>query len=452
MKIDSKEATWRADLGALYVAAVAAGDPERLTAASLRAGAVEFAGAPSLLVAGAGKAAAKMARAVERELAGRRLHGLVIAAEAPPFDLERIAVEAARHPLPDERGERATARLLARLDDHPGMPLLFLLSGGASSLLVQPRPPVTLGEKVAVTDLLLRSGADIQAMNTVRKHLSLVKGGGLLRRAGPRPVVALMLSDVVGNDPSVIGSGPTAADPTTYADAEAVLRDLNLWDRVPDSVRAVIEDGLAGRLPETLKDGDPELSDCANIVIGDNRTALEGAAAAARRRGFEVAVEVEPLTGDTVEAARAWLRRVADIAAGVRRDRPWCVISGGETTVRVRGRGRGGRNQEFALALVEPLRECQCVVLSAGTDGIDGPTDAAGALVSGSSARRAQEKGLDPHAALADNDSYTFFSELGDSYRSGATGTNLMDVKIAVGLGPLPSRGTRPRGAPPAAR
>ena len=432
----------------MFAAAVAAGDPHRLTEECLRADG-SFSGAAScgarnggILIVAAGKAAGAMAAAAERTLDSRSRRGIAIVPQRPGFDLEHVRIAVARHPVPDQRGERATARVCRMLEERAGNPLLCLLSGGASSLLVRPRPPVTLADKASATELLLRSGADIQAMNTVRKHLSLVKGGGLLRYGGPRRVLTLMLSDVVGDDPSVIGSGPTVADPTTFADALRVLRDQGVLARVPAAVRALLTDGVAGRVGETVKPGDRELDACRNVIIGSNRTALDGAAAAARRRGYFVIVEKDALSGDTTVAARAWWERVARLVASAPANQPWCVISGGETTVRVRGGGRGGRNQEFALALVARLRGCDCVVLSAGTDGIDGPTDAAGAFVTGGTAERAAASGLDPDRFLAANDSYAFFAALGDLHRCGATGTNLMDIKIAAGPS-APPRATR---------
>jgi hydroxypyruvate reductase len=318
------------------------------------------------------------------------------------------------------------------LKENPDDPVLFLLSGGASSLLVQPRAPVTLNEKAAVTGLLLRSGADIQGINTVRKHLSGVKGGGLLRHIGPRPVLAFLLSDVIGDDPSVIGSGPTAADPTTFADAEAVLCDNSVISAVPPAVVSILREGQAGRVVETIKPGAPELARVENVVIGSNRTALDGAAEAARDLGYRVVVETEPLAGDTRKGARSWFERVRRQLAAEPKDSRVCIIAGGETTVEVVGNGKGGRNQEFALTLVEPLAGGEIAVLSAGTDGVDGPTEAAGAFADGDTAARADAKGLPVSDFLSRNDSYSFFAALRDLLVCGPTGTNLMDIKIAL--------------------
>jgi glycerate 2-kinase len=291
-----------------------------------------------------------------------------------------------------------------------------------------------LADKIALTRQLLESGASIDEFNTVRKHLSEIKGGGLLR-AAQAPMVGLLISDVVGDAPSTIGSGPAAADPTTFADAQAILRRYGLLRRVPRSVRELLEAGLAGRVPDTVKPGSLDARRCRNFVVGSNRVALDGAAKAARAAGWTVRLETEPIVGDTTAAAAqfaARLRALARATAGA----PLCVLAGGETTVRVHGTGRGGRNQEFALALAEAIAGTAIVVLSAGTDGIDGPTDAAGAFVDGTTLARATERGLGAAAALAANDSHTFFAALGDLLRCGPTGTNVMDIKIAL----LPSR------------
>jgi len=250
-----------------------------------------------------------------------------------------------------------------------------------------------------------------------------------LLRAARAPMVGLLISDVVGDDPSTIGSGPTAADPTTFADADAVLRRYALRQRVPTSVREVLDAGFAERIPDTLKPGSVEARRCRNFVIGSNRIALDGAAAAARAAGWAVHVEAAPIVGETTDAALQFAARLHNLAEA---HGPLCVLAGGETTVRVRGSGRGGRNQEFALALAGAIAGEAIAVLSAGTDGIDGPTDAAGAFVDGTTLERARQRGLSSAAALAANDSYPFFAALGDLLRCGPTGTNVMDIKIAL--------------------
>ena len=371
-----------------------------------------------------------MARGCELVLGERRVHGLVIAPDGCECSLTALHVHPAGHPLPDERGIIGTERICRALEVNQSDPVICLISGGASSLLVAPSPPLTLTDKMAVYRLLLACGADIQRVNTVRKHLSAVKGGGLLRRARARPLTTLVISDVVGNDPSVIGSGPTIPDPSTFADAVEILAHYELLDLIPPPARRVLESGVAGLVPETVKPGDPTSCGTETYIVGSNELALAAAATAARRLGYEPLIAPTPLTGDTASAALHWARHTCRSVAGQRR----CAIAGGETTVTVRGDGTGGRNQEFALALVAALARLDVAVLSAGTDGIDGPTDAAGAFVDSHTNARALEMGLDPRDALSRNDSYPFFDRLGDLFRSGPTGTNVMDLKLAIGV------------------
>jgi hydroxypyruvate reductase len=429
--IFTSEASRRArrDLVQIYRAAVAAVDPAALVCRHLRA---EFATSQAgrLLVVGGGKAAARMAAGCEAALGPRVIGGLVIVPDGCGVALEVVTVRSAGHPIPDQRGVAATAELCRILSDASAPAVLCVVSGGASSVLVSPRAPVTLEEKMNVSRLLLACGADIEEFNTVRKHLSSVKGGGLLRIGTTRPLVTLVLSDVIGDDPSVIGSGPTTPDASSFADALAILRKHALVDHVAASVRSVLERGASGALPETVKPGDPEADGASTTVIGNNRLALQAAAEAARRLGYEPYIDATTLVGDTAAAARHWLHGVRRRIDGSRA----CVIAGGETTVVVRGQGRGGRNQEFALALVEPIAGASAVILSAGTDGIDGPTDAAGAFVDGETLGRARAVGLDDASALADNDSYSFFARLDDLLRCGPTGTNVMDIKLAIGV------------------
>lgn len=381
---------------------------------------------------GAGKAAAGMAAGVETALGAGAARGIVVTAPGCGRTLAAIRVAIGSHPVPDEASVAAGQAVVDGLrNDRGAGPVLCLISGGASSLLVRPRPPLTLADKMAVNRLLLASGADIEAVNTVRKHLSLVKGGGLLRLAGGRRVRTLILSDVAGDDPSIIGSGPSVPDPTTFADALAILDRFAPRGRAPAAVRALLEAGTRGELADTVKPGDPPAALAEAVVVGSNRVARDAAAARAAELGYEPVVDDRELTGDSTVAGRAWAERVASLPA----NRRWCAVAGGETTVVVRGHGRGGRNQEFALAAAERLAGQPVALLSAGTDGIDGPTDAAGALVDGLTIERARARGLDPSAALAANDSYTFFDQLGDLVRTGPTGTNVMDLKLAVAVG-----------------
>jgi glycerate-2-kinase len=334
------------------------------------------------------------------------------------------------HPVPDLASVAATTRVLAAIEAAtPQTLILVLLSGGASALLVAPAGDLTLADKQAVTAAMLVSGADISALNTVRKHCSRVKGGGLVRSAAHAAGVwTLLLSDVVGDDPAVIASGPTVADPTTFSDA---LLALDRWVDpavVPSRVRAHLDAGCHGRAAETVKPGDAVLLHALTDVLAGNRTAVVAAAAAAGARGYLPLVVDEPLHGDAAFAGRAIVARLA-AAPG---DRPVAVVAGGETTVRVTPGGRGGRSQHLALAAAIALAGEVGAVLAAGTDGIDGPTDAAGACVDGQTIARARARGLDPEAALATTDSHAILDATGDLVRTGPTGTNVADLVVAL--------------------
>ncbi len=461
---------------ALFQAAVTAVDPTRLVQAALRRDgdhAVVLLDDSSelcrwrlpLAVVGAGKPAARMAAACLEVFGAASVRGCVVTADGCGADLGPIEVHEAGHPLPDSRGLVAAERILA-VARGADQGLLALIGGGASSLLVAPRPPLTLADKIAVHRALLLCGADITELNSVRKHLSLIKGGGLLR-AAPGPVVALLLSDVIGDDPGTIGSGPATADPTTFADARRVLEKYDLWAHVPEAARAILLAGDSGALEETVKPGSAAAARGRHRLLGNWRTAAEAAATAARGAGWRVTLRETPIDGESSQAAvrlAAQLRALPEggcLGSVVAEDGcptavvlpedgclgsvvpeggcPTCVVAGGETTVTVRGDGRGGRNQEFALALAREIAGSDWLVLCAGTDGIDGPTDAAGAFVDGTTVARARAAGLDPDIALARNDSYGFFDRLGDSFRPGPTGTNVMDIVIA--LRPAPGGG-----------
>jgi glycerate 2-kinase len=428
----------RTDLLEIFRAAVAAVDPLRLVANHLvresrnvfvrsATGVVASWPEPTLVV-GAGKAAGRMAAACETALGPENVRGHVVVAGGCQVDTRSITITEAGHPLPDHRGEAATRHIIELVRSHTAKGILCLISGGASSLLVQPRRPVRLDDKVRTTRLLLECGADIHELNCVRKHLSVVKGGGLARVA-TGALTSLLISDVVGDDPATIGSGPSTPDATTFGDAWAVLVRYGLTERVPESVAQLLREGMAGRVPETLKPDSPEVRRCCNLMIGSNRIALEGAAQAARSRGWRTLIGSSPLTGDTTKAAANFGQEIKGL---MQEGGPLCLLSGGETTVQIKGDGFGGRNQEFALVLAREIAGTRIAVLSAGTDGIDGPTEAAGAFVDGTTLQRARDQGLDADAVLARNDSYTFFAALGDLLCCGPTGTNVMDIKIAL--------------------
>jgi hydroxypyruvate reductase len=380
------------------------------------------------IVLGAGKAAAAMAQAVERQMAGA-LEGLVVTRYGHGAECSRIEVVEAAHPVPDAAGRAAAARILElAAGAGPDDLVLCLFSGGASSLLSLPAPGLTLEDKQAVNRALLASGADIGQMNVVRKHLSAIKGGRLAAAAHPARVVSLVISDVPGDDPAVIGSGPTVPDPSTFADALRILARHGI--EPPAAARA----HLAAAAEETPKPGDPRLALAETIVVARPQASLEAAAACARERGLTPLILGDAIEGEAREVAKV----MAGIALQARRHgqpaAPPCVLlSGGETTVTVRGRGRGGRNAEFLLGLAVQLHGAAGIsALAADTDGIDGSEDNAGALLTPDTLARAQALGLDAAAMLADNDGYGFFSALGDLVVTGPTLTNVNDFRAIL--------------------
>jgi glycerate-2-kinase len=431
----------RADALACHAAALVAVEPARLVRPRLARTDEAFVlledGRPRaehrgpVLIVGGGKAALAMARAAA-EVAGPACAGglVVVPHGADATCAGGIDVVSGGHPLPDLQGAAATRRLLAAVGAaEPDTLVLVVLSGGASSLLVAPAPGLRLADKTRVTRALLASGADIAALNTVRKHCSRVKGGGLARAARRAAALwALLLSDVNGDDPATIASGPTVADPTTFRDAARVLGDHVAPDRVPIAVRDHLARGCAGRMPETVKPGDPALERSVTVVVGGNRDAVDAAAAAVALRGYATDRLVARIGGDAAEAGRMLAARLLAWP----RDRPVAVVAGGETTVRVRPGGRGGRSQQLALAAALALAGRPAVLLAAGTDGIDGPTDAAGACVDGETVARAAARGLDPARALAATDSHPLLAATGDLLRTGSTGTNVADLVVAL--------------------
>jgi glycerate 2-kinase len=402
-----------------------------------------------LVVLAAGKAASRMARAAEARL-GDRLSESLAVDTSDSVPLRRTPRLVAGHPVPDERGFAAAAAVeaLARgLGKHDL--LLVLLSGGASALLPAPVAGVSLVDKAAVTSLLLRAGARIEELNAVRKHLSRLKGGGLARAAGEARVVTLALSDVIGDDVSTIASGPTAPDPTTYAEALAVLRRRGVLEAAPPAVRRHLEAGAAGRLPETPKPGDALFRRVTTRVVGSNRLSVEAAARTARREGLRTLILTTRLEGEAREASRALLSVLRECAEeGRPLAPPACLLCGGETTVTVVGPGHGGRNQELVVAAADGLAAFprHAVVASLATDGVDGRSEAAGGVVDEESAHRARALGLAPAAAfLAENDSRGYLASLGDLILTGPTGTNVMDLTLllAGGLRRLGKPGVR---------
>jgi len=379
-----------------------------------------------------GKAAVPMARALLAHPAMEVRRGVLV---APAFDAPvppQFTAIRSSHPVPDERSVSAGRAALDLAGGvAPGERLLVLLSGGASALMAMPARGVSLEAKREVTRRLLRADADIQAINCVRKHLSGVKGGRLAAACAGW-TTTLAISDVVGDDLSVIGSGPTVADSTTFRDALAVLDRCGGRTGFPDDVVSWLERGAHGDAPDTPKPGDASLARSVAHVIGSRADALAAAAAAARRLGYRVITDDRPIVGEARVRGASHARAMAALAG----DHPEavCLVSGGETTVRVTGGGLGGRNQEFALAAVPGLAAVgrMAALASIGTDGVDGPTNAAGAIADSSTAERARTSGLDPMQYLEANDAWSFFEQLGDLVRTGATNTNVGDVQVAL--------------------
>jgi glycerate-2-kinase len=385
---------------------------------------------PFYLVA-AGKAARPMARAF-LQVVDRVPRRAMVA--GPRVDaagtIDGVASFDAGHPFPNAASVAAATRALelASAANSDGCDLIVLLSGGASAMLTAPVAAITLDDKIAAARGLMNAGFAIGELNCVRKHLSRIKGGQLAAAAGHTLTIAI--SDVhgpVADDPSVIGSGPTVADPTTIGEAAAIAAEVT---DLPDRVRAYLRRGAAGEVPETIKPGDPRLDRASYVIVGNRLTAIEGARAAAESLGYRVIIVERATQGEAREASTAFLDVAVDAAR--QHSGPVCVLAAGETTVTVNGRGRGGRNQEFVLAAVPslPALGADVVLASIGTDGADGPTDAAGAIADRFTLERSVRAGLDWQSTLANNDAYHFFSPLGDLVRWGPTGTNVGDVQL----------------------
>ena len=413
----------------LFREAVRAADPElavisqvNLEGGILRAGGSRYALSKfqSIHIVGAGKASAKMARAMEKILGPKLTGGVVNVPDGAVLKLRKVELRQAGHPLPDERGEvgaRAIAEIASNADKNDL--IVAVISGGASALLPLPGPGISLDLKKQITRQLLASGATIHEMNAVRKHISGIKGGHLARLAYPATVLTLVLSDVIGDDLDVIGSGPTVADSKTCDDALRILLKYGIG---------------APPLTETPKPGDPEFAKVQNVIVGSNRLSVDAAALLARELGYHPLVLSTTIDGETREVARMHAAIAREVAEYNRPSRkPACILSGGETTVTLRGQGKGGRNQEFVLAAAIALDGAKDIsVFSAGTDGIDGPTDAAGAFVDQQIWDRAHTLGLDARDFLNENNAYWFFEKAGGLLKTGPTGTNVMDIRILL--------------------
>lgn len=437
--------TLRADAARLWTAALRAVDPGvaidkfvKRRGRTLRIGAKTFdlGDNRGIWVLGAGKAAAPMARALEKILGKYLAGGIVVTKYGHSLPLERIEVVEAGHPLPDQNGVTGGIKIVSLIESRirPRDLVLCLFSGGGSALLVAPAAGISLEDKLACTRTLLNSGASIHEFNAIRKHLSSLKGGGLARLLARTTAVSLIISDVVGDPLDTIASGPLVPDTSTYDYCLQSIQRLQIEDKIPSSIMGRLESGAAGLIPETPRPGDPMFRNTANFIVAGNAQACVAAAREARHLGYKVLLLTTRLEGDTAEAARFHMSIIEEIVfQGRPMHSPACLISGGETTVRVTGGGKGGRNQEFSLHCARQLAHlpASCIVASVGTDGTDGPTDAAGAIADNTTVTRSLKFGARfIQESIADNDSYNFFKRLGDLIVTGPTRTNVADLRI----------------------
>ncbi len=386
----------------------------------------------NVVVIGLGKAACAMGKAAQEVL--EITDGLAVTKYKHAYPLDKIKVFEAGHPVPDENGVRATEMALKIVDKYAHAQTVFicLISGGGSALFIAPYDGLNLEEKQTITQLLLNSGANIYELNAVRKHLSKVKGGRLAERMYPARIISLILSDVIGDKLDVIASGPTAPDESTYQDAWNILERYQLVPQVPVSIKEVLIKGQRGIFPETLKPQSPVFKRVTNSIIGSNRSALQAIKQEAQNRGFKAQIISAELQGEAKEVGKR-LARLALKTQAQLENNSLCLISGGETTVTVKGNGLGGRNMELGLAFAMEIAGKKGIwLLSAGSDGTDGPTDAAGAIVDGETTVKAKKMGIDPKVYLENNDSYNFFKKVGGLLITGPTGTNVMDIQIMI--------------------
>ena len=391
----------------------------------------------NIYVIGGGKASGSMAEALEQVLGNSITNGFVNVPRSSKNKTDIIKLHEASHPIPDEAGVEGTRRMLkiaeqAKEDDL----IICLISGGGSSLMPLPRGKISIADKKEITNALLKCGATINEINTVRKHISDFKGGWLAKKAYPSSILNLILSDVVGDPLDFIASGPTVPDSTTFSDAIKVLKKYRLWSKAPASIRKVLSDGEKGLIPETPKANDEAFKRVYNVVVGNNRLASLTAQKYLKSEGLNTLLLTSTLEGEARHVGIMLASIVHEVSvSGNPVPKPAGIIAGGETTVTVTGKGLGGRNQEIALATVRNLKGMNGVaVASLSTDGVDGPTDAAGAIADGKTLVRAAKMGLTPEEYLAENDSYHFFSKLGDLIFTGPTGTNVNDVSVILVL------------------
>ena len=439
----------RADLEKIYRAAVAAVDPARLVGLAMEGGCLGaervpdlIAGASRILLLAVGKASLGMAAEIERRVGDRLVDGIVVVPKVSAATTElalilkkekKVRVVSSAHPVPDESSEEAAHLACEMLHRATADDLVIVaLSGGASAMFVRPAEGLTLADKIAVNQALLKAGASIRELNIVRRHLSAVKGGRLLHHCGGARVLSLIISDVPGNDLATIGSGLTAGDWSSFGDAVAVLKRRSVWGRAPEAVRSYLERAVAGEVGTTVKAGDPILERVTNVIIGDNDLALDAAERAAAELGYHPR-RWKGLHGEANDAGRALAKYLCEIT-----DERVCVVAGGEPVVTVRGGGKGGRAQQCALAMGIELSQIvhgqrkRIAALFAGTDGIDGPTDAAGAFASPSTVEDGERAGVSAATASTRNDSYNFFKASGGLFVTGPTGTNVSDVFVGL--------------------
>jgi hydroxypyruvate reductase len=434
----------RADADVIFNAGVHAVDAEqcvlryvRLEDSSFKVGdqTYDLESFDRIVAVGAGKASPRMARALEHVLGARISSGVLNTKYEHSEPLDHIQTIECGHPVPDQAGVDGTSMILDLLNEADERTLVIcLLSGGGSALMPAPVEGITLAEKQETTRLLLSCGANIVELNAIRKHLSRVKGGGLARAAFPATVCALMLSDVIGDPLDVIASGPTVPDTATFQRCLDILSHYELTDRVPTPVLERFQSGVAGTIPDTPKPGDEALARCQNLVVGSNGLAVKAAREQAEALGYQTLVLSTRVEGEARHVVHAYTAIAKEIAAtGVPMKQPACVIAGGETVVTVQGDGKGGRNQELVLAGAIQLEGWPGIVLySGGTDGTDGPTDAAGAVADGQTVSRARDAGLVATDFLKRNDAYHFFKPLDDLVMTGPTGTNVADVALML--------------------
>ncbi|ACL02649.1 Hydroxypyruvate reductase [Desulfatibacillum aliphaticivorans] len=428
----------------IFRAGLAAADPEQAVLKALHLSQsgvlsvgdrkISLAGYDRVFVVGAGKAACPMARALEKTLP-HITEGQIVTKYGHVMPLDFVKIVEGGHPVPDANGMLGARAIIGLLEGLTERDLVFcVISGGGSALLPLPAKGLTLAQKQEATSALLACGAPIQEMNAIRKHLSAVKGGQLVRIAHPATMISLVLSDVIGDDLDIIASGPTTPDPDTFQRCLEIIDRHQMCLNFPAEVMGHLERGAAGDLPETPKPGDPMFNHAHTLIVGSSRQSLLQARDKAKGLGYNTMILSSLIDGEAQDVAKVHVGIAKEIlATGNPLQRPACVLSGGETTVTIKGKGKGGRNMEFALAAAIAIQGVEGALLfSAGTDGTDGPTDAAGAYCDGGTCSRAEAMGLDPHDYLLRNDSYNFFKKTEELVITGPTMTNVMDLRLIL--------------------